>query len=616
MANYLATVLADSPVAFYRMDDTSGTIAHDVSGNNYHATLTGNFTLNQPGALAGDPNTSIYFADAAATMSLPTNLNYTTFPAFSLEFWIQQSGGNWQYIVVTCDGSNTLTYLNGAQYSAGTVAPVEIYSLFAWAGSYNAAFIDEVAVYNTVLPLSRIQAHYTAANTTAITSQNTRYFKSQVVKIYDSSGNFLDIIKDAPYLTGFKININGATDAVKMILPRRIDAYDGANQPITRNTIVLGNIVQWWLYGAGLPAGGKLRYQGIIDTISPKIDESGGESVEVLVTPFSQIVGDHGISTTVTYGTAGSSATYIDTGAIFSSFFTGSYVNSSGATVSVIDSTTSQPYGAPYTLDPMSTLATGQKTQYAFQNQNLLSALTNVLLLSPANYFFRLSSDKTVYFGKYPTTATYTLLLGQHLTSIDYSVDNVPRKNLIVVQGKGVSATAVGSSVSTIGQRVYYKSDNRITDVATAQLLANGLLAFYDRPIIRATVKIPDYRGDGLKGLGFDIEQFKVGETLKIVDARATATSVTGTGSTWGSFVWGRDKWGTPVQTPAIWGSFTWGNAVWGANVGTIFNTVVPIVAITYDYHSVTLELGWKQPTMNRKLYDLEARFADASLVS
>jgi hypothetical protein len=402
-----------------------------------------------------------------------------------------------------------------------------------------------------------------------------------------------------------------------MTLPRSIDAYDGLYQPGSKNTIVKGNIVQWWLYGAGIASSGLLKYAGRIDEITPKIDEGGGESVDVLVTPWSQIaLGDHGVTDAVTFGTAGSSSTYIDTGMIFRSFFTGSYVGSTGATVSTIDATTSKPYMDPYTLDPTSTALTGNKTQLKCENQANISALTNVVNLSPTNYYFRAGPDQVAYFGPMRTTADHTLLLGKNITlPFKYSDSDVPRKNLIVVKGSGVSGKYTGASIASIGQRFFGKSDDRITDANTAQALADGLGALLDREQVRAEVRVPDYRGDMLPGLGYDIELFKVGETLKIIDARPPKSSITGQGSTWGSFVWGVDKWGSPSAPAAVWGSFTWGSALWGAGVGSIFNQVVTIVSIKYDYFSCTLELGFRAPTLNRKIYEIQTLLQEATLV-
>lgn len=448
------------------------------------------------------------------------------------------------------------------------------------------------------------------------TNQDLSYNKAMIIKVYDTTGKFIDVIRDAPYLTSYKENINAAADTVRVTLPRPIDAYDGQYQPSSKNTLVLGNNVQWWLYGVGLPTSGLLKYSGKIDTITPKLDEQGGETVELVITPYSQILGDHAITSTVTFGTAGNSSTYIDTGQMLASLFTGSYVDSTGATQTVIDSITGEPYMSPYTLDPTSIAYTGNKASFAFQNQDMFSTVSNILLLSPANYYVRMNQGQTAYFGQLAFTPKYTLRLGQHISSIEFPSDNVPRKNVDVVQGKAVQGKYTGSSVSSLGQRVYFKSDNRITDATIVQDLANGLGAVYDQTVIRAKIKIPDYRGDQQQGLGFDIEKFKVGETLKITDNRAPVSSITGGGSLWGSFVWGRDKWGANSPVSATWGSFTWGHAVWGSTIAAIFNQVVAIQTIQYDYFSVTLEVGFRSPTLNRKLYDLEARLNDATLVS
>jgi hypothetical protein len=440
--------------------------------------------------------------------------------------------------------------------------------------------------------------------------------KIQVVKVYDPNMNFIDVIRDAPYLK-CKENISAAADTVKITLPRPIDAFDGAGQPGSMNTIVKGNIVQWWLYGAGLPTTGLLKYQGIIDEVAPTLDEGGAESVDVTVTPFSQILGDHGVdSTAITFGTSGSSGTYIDTGAIFRAFFTGSYVDRSGNTISVLDPVTSKPYGYPYTMDPASLVSTGQFVQFSSQSQKLISIFNALLALSTSVYFYRMNQNKTAFLGAVPSKPTHTLLLGQHISSIQYSESNVPRKNVINIIGNGVSAKATGTSADPgqLGPRVYYKSDNRITDQNTANNLAAGILSILDQETIRAKITVPDYRGSPQSGRGYDIETFKVGDTLKIVDARAPGTSSVGAGSKWGKMVWGSGKWGAPT-TQTIWGGFLWGQALWSASVGSIFNTVVTIVSIQYDYFSVTLELGARQPSLSRALFDIELRMQDATLV-
>jgi hypothetical protein len=450
---------------------------------------------------------------------------------------------------------------------------------------------------------------------TPVSDQDQNIYKFQIVKVYDPTGLFIDVIRDAPLLS-FQENINAAASTVTMTLSRSFDAYDGLYQPGSKNTIAKGNIVQWWIYGAGLPSSGLLKYAGRIDEITPKIGEDRSESINVLVTSWSQIAfGDHGVTTAITFGTVGDPSTYIDTGAIFRSFFTGSYIDRTGTTISTMDATTGKPYADPYTLDASSTSLTGNETQIKAENQPVVNALSNVVLLSPTNYYFRPGPDQIAYFGPIPTDPKHILLLGKHISSIEYSQSNIPRKNLIIVQGNGVQGKYIGSSISTIGQRFYGKSDNRITDVATAQALADGLGAMLDRDQIRAKVKIPDYRGDQLSGLGYDIETFMVGQPIKIIDARAPTSSITGQGMVWGSAIWGGDKWGSSSNPAAVWGSFTWGNVVWGSTVGSIFNTVVTIVSIQYDFFSCTLEIGFRAPTLNRKIYEIQTLLQDATLV-
>lgn len=443
------------------------------------------------------------------------------------------------------------------------------------------------------------------------------YNKTQIVKCYTPGGTFIDVIRDAPYLS-CKENINASADTVTITLPRSIDNFDGAGQPGSMGTIAKGNNLQWWVYGDGLPSTGLLKFNGIIDEISPTLDENGSESVGVTVTPYSQVLGDHSIgNTAVTFGTAGNSATYIDTGAIIRSLFTGSYVDRSGNTVSVLDPVTSQPYGYPYTMDPASLVSTGQFVAFPFQSQKLLSVTNTLLALSTATYFLRMNQNKTTLLGAIPSDPTHTLLLGQHISSIQYSDSNIPRKNVInIVGAPGIESTAVGASAdpSQLGPRVYEKSDNRFTDQHTTDLMAAGILSILDRETVRAKIKVPDYRGSPQSGRGYDIETFKVGDTLKIVDARAPSASIVGTGAKWGSGVWGIDKWGAPT-TQAIWGTSIWGQALWSSSIGSIFSTVNTIMSIQYDFFSCTLELGARAPSLSRALFDLELRFADASMV-
>lgn len=55
MSVYSDLILASSPVAYWRLDETSGTNANDSSPNNHDATYTGTFTLNQSSLIVQEP---------------------------------------------------------------------------------------------------------------------------------------------------------------------------------------------------------------------------------------------------------------------------------------------------------------------------------------------------------------------------------------------------------------------------------------------------------------------------------------------------------------------------------------------------------------------------------
>jgi hypothetical protein len=159
-SDYAVSVLNDGPMAYYRLDETFGLVAHDVSGNGYNATITADTTLAQAGLLIGDSDTAMSFT-AKGGLSLPVTLSrqISTWTAISIEFWIKVSSVA-HYIVATCNDTTTLLYMDGVAYVSGSGDPIVIDSLFTFAGSYDAAVIDEIAIYNKVLSPVTIASRY------------------------------------------------------------------------------------------------------------------------------------------------------------------------------------------------------------------------------------------------------------------------------------------------------------------------------------------------------------------------------------------------------------------------------------------------------------------------
>src|SRR5450631_1926354 len=95
---YSSTILGDTPTAYYRLDELSGSVANDSSGNSYTAKVSG-ASYSKPGAISGDTDTCMFFTSAGG-LTFPSTVNPHSWSAASLEFWYN-SGSGWHYIVVT-----------------------------------------------------------------------------------------------------------------------------------------------------------------------------------------------------------------------------------------------------------------------------------------------------------------------------------------------------------------------------------------------------------------------------------------------------------------------------------------------------------------------------------
>lgn len=90
---YTDVILADAPVAYYRLNETSGTTAADASGNGRNGTFTGS-TLNQtglvPAILSG--NASVFFNNGGANyLTVPTSVRTALNGAagITVEAWVK-----------------------------------------------------------------------------------------------------------------------------------------------------------------------------------------------------------------------------------------------------------------------------------------------------------------------------------------------------------------------------------------------------------------------------------------------------------------------------------------------------------------------------------------------
>lgn len=223
--NYRAEVLADSPIAYWRLGESSGTTAADEIGA-HHGTYVASPTLGVSGAVAG--NTAVDFNGTSQYVNLgaPSEFDLTTgtyeawinyatnpgalnsllsrianrinnfnAPALTIDtsgfarFILQAASESnydilsaaslpknaWTHVVAAWDTSIASLYVNGSlSASASIVGSQNIganYSTIIAArrnpssGNFERfldASIDEVAIYGTALSAARVLAHYNA----------------------------------------------------------------------------------------------------------------------------------------------------------------------------------------------------------------------------------------------------------------------------------------------------------------------------------------------------------------------------------------------------------------------------------------------------------------------
>ncbi len=317
---YQGEVLADSPVSYWRLGESSGTTAADSAGTNT-GTITGGVTLGAIGALtgSGDTNTAMTFDGSTGYVSVPSNTNLNIRNDFTVEAWAKPGVLNWQervvthkggyqyklglnatnqwhatvyiggvgydvadttgspavgrwdHLVLTRSGSTVILYVNGVSVATTTVSGLidtstsilAIGRKGSTANSYFNGDIDEVAIYNTALSPSRIQAHYTAGTTGGPTATPTATPTPGILKLqyYPDPGS--------KGLTWESINpdfniVNTNSTAVPLteLTIRYYFTRDGSTQPLIFNC--------WY---TDLPAGCS-SVQGQVVALSTPVDKA------------------------------------------------------------------------------------------------------------------------------------------------------------------------------------------------------------------------------------------------------------------------------------------------------------------------------------------------------
>jgi hypothetical protein len=215
---YPQAVLVDGPSGYWRLGESSGSVAADESANTNLGVYANGVGLGQPGAISGDPDTAAAFDGTNDYLSAADTDSLDLTAGATLEAWVKRSKSGWQVIVgkpgngqsrlesygLWFDSGNFLRAYFGDRLTYGTIssttpidtawhhfvatydnATIKLYIDGALnktqpstveltpnadalnigrAGSDNTTFfgglLDEVAIYPTALAASRITTHY------------------------------------------------------------------------------------------------------------------------------------------------------------------------------------------------------------------------------------------------------------------------------------------------------------------------------------------------------------------------------------------------------------------------------------------------------------------------
>jgi len=88
LTSYRASVIADSPAAYFRFGETGGTAAHDEIGG-MDGTIVGSCTFNVPGALADDLDGALQFDGSTCNVTLAqAAFGFPGIAPFTIETWV------------------------------------------------------------------------------------------------------------------------------------------------------------------------------------------------------------------------------------------------------------------------------------------------------------------------------------------------------------------------------------------------------------------------------------------------------------------------------------------------------------------------------------------------
>ena len=289
--DYQANVSADGPAAYWRLGETSGTIAFNVSsvGAPLDADYLNGFTLQALGLVTGDPDLATSFNGTTGVVDIPDHDTINTagpYPARTVELWfsagdlvdrqiLYEEGGESNGLNIYLDGDELYVGVWATDATTGLEAVWVPPATVATNTTYHVA-----VVYDGSIPSVTGYLNGTSfgSESTTFTAIPTHASLAGIASINDNT-----LYPDGPVYDYFGDQFNGIVDEVAVfntaLGPERISAHAmGCGTP-TCNLLTLGATGQGSTpvasptASAGCPAGEYIA--GQLVTLSGAVADSG-----------------------------------------------------------------------------------------------------------------------------------------------------------------------------------------------------------------------------------------------------------------------------------------------------------------------------------------------------
>jgi len=427
----------------------------------------------------------------------------------------------------------------------------------------------------------------------AVAGSTKKYF---VMKVYDPNGVYKEVFHEKEFADklNFSISVNGTLSAMSLTTVLGYDEWAKTDGRLA--SIDIGDKCKFFIYDKE-NQDGKQVYSGFFSGIDFEISEQK-EVVKMNFLPNATYLGKK-ILRAIDDETTSVSFNSVDPADIMRYIIYHSGTDIKYTNLSVRD--------------------VGVSRSYDFIAQSNLEGIKKVLDLCPYGWFFFIGGDDIAYLKNFQQgEPTYTewgsMTWGTDYWEYDPATDAVITHNInYETQVRALSSNKnldemvnrvlfLGGGTpqlyeqyeSTASQTAYgifeeLHSDERVTETGTAEAYAERILDNKDMPKTSYTCELID---SNYSEKGYDIEELKVGDRVKINTNRNDVGY-------------------------NLWGSFTWGSEYWKLSSRAIFGVEQFIKRIDYKQDSVVLELSLAPDPIVQRIEDINRdltnyRFKDA----